>query len=285
MLRIAFAIIVGLGATVFPAFGQEKLANKKPSIALPTFERIASAKSLLDRKVLRGNKELGTVADLAIDLETEHVALLLIALPGADAQAKQEFLAVPTAVFDFDEKRAVLKPEVSEAMLAAARRFATKATRINRKWAAEEYASFRRDVYWADFRDRVKKEQPNRKFDEERPELTLYSQIRDIAVADEKDRSIGKIVDLAVDGKQNVVAYVAYDANDSDAGLRAIPLGAFEASEGAKQWQIMLPEESVNRFAAFPAGSDWPKQIERGWVEYIAVRYGRGGLQSPQNRK
>jgi sporulation protein YlmC with PRC-barrel domain len=270
-----------LGALLL-ARGQAATAEEPAAAgaAVPKFAHLLPGKQIVGRQVLRGGKPIGKIADLALDVETEQVGLVIVAPTATDGKAADDrYLAIPAAILDLSGSDAVVHKSVTDAMVAAARRFSLKTTRINRQWAGEEYALYRRDPYWAAYRERHRKAYPDRKFDEVAPELTLYSALLKLPVTDLTGRKIGTIVDLAFDTAEASVAYAAFDASADEQGLRAIPLGAFETARAGKAWQIRLEEPSIVKFPAFAADSAWPTQIERGWVEYVALRYGRGGVQ------
>jgi sporulation protein YlmC with PRC-barrel domain len=255
----------------------------------PKFKAIQSAAALLKQPLTHGDKSIGPIADLALDLETEHVALAIVDAKKIESKdaTKESFVAVPTCTLNCGEGKTALHDWVTAAMLDKSRRLASKTPEITRHWAAEEYAAYEQDPYWVQFLSRRRQEDPEFAFDVETSKLALLSQLRGTPVTDQSGKKIGAIADFGIEPATSMIAYAAFAASSDDAskaGLRAIPLGAFEAVPGQKSWTIQLPAESITKFKPFEKDA-WPTEIERGWTEYIAVRYGRGGLQSPESRQ
>jgi sporulation protein YlmC with PRC-barrel domain len=99
---------------------------------------------------------------------------------------------------------------------------------------------------------------------------------KEVLAADGKEK-LGAIVDMAFDMQSGELLYLVLKSKDL---LRAVPLGAFEGKATSESWRIDLPGNLVYQFKPF-AMNEIPKAIDRGWTEFISVKYGRNGLQSP----
>lgn len=119
--------------------------------------------------------------------------------------------------------------------------------------------------------------------------FTLLTSIVNMPVQNRKGDELGRVEDLAVSVKNASIPYaaVACSCFPKTAGkLFPIPLGSFVVPQGAKAWTLELPEEVLANTPTFEKGH-WPESIDRGWIEYVHVRYGRssrGGVRStPQD--
>ena len=56
-------------------------------------------------------------------------------------------------------------------------------------------------------------------------------------------------------------------------------MGAFSRIGGSRQWEIELDKEDVMKFKPFDPSAP-PVEVDGGWIEYVAVRYGRDSLQT-----
>jgi len=97
---------------------------------------------------------------------------------------------------------------------------------------------------------------------------------------DADGEQIGSLTDLGMDVASGTIIYCVIRSEDKT--LRAIPLGAFVDRDPKQDWKIELESEQVMMFAPFTGGKP-PQNIDRGWQEYVAVRYGRNALQTETN--
>ena len=85
------------------------------------------------------------------------------------------------------------------------------------------------------------------------------------------------VEDVAIRASKGTILYMVLRTID-DRRI-AIPLGAFAADEKASRWMIELAKDQIIKFEAFDKLSP-PSKADSGWLEFVAVKYGRGGLQS-----
>ena len=83
-------------------------------------------------------------------------------------------------------------------------------------------------------------------------------------------------MDLCIDSSKGDVMYCVMESKNKE--LRAIPLGAFVMPSTSYRWLIELPRAEILKFAPFDMAAP-PSQVDHAWQEYVAVRYGRTGLQ------
>jgi sporulation protein YlmC with PRC-barrel domain len=109
------------------------------------------------------------------------------------------------------------------------------------------------------------------------PQSTLWSQIRGTPILSKDGTPIGELRDMAIAINSGVIAYTALATNDTADELRPAPLSALVVHPQQKAWLLELPADVVRETKAFSAKS-WPNTIDRGWLEYVHVRYGGSAL-------
>jgi sporulation protein YlmC with PRC-barrel domain len=109
------------------------------------------------------------------------------------------------------------------------------------------------------------------------PEFQLLSSLVGKGVHGKDNEKIGTISDIAVGLDSGEIVYCVLKSNDKE--LRAVPLGAFSSIGAGKHWEIELTKDAVMRFKPFDPMAP-PVEVDGGWIEYVAVRYGRDSLQT-----
>jgi len=203
--------------------------------------------------------------EIVLDLETASAALQVVSWKHSD-NAK-EIVAVVPFMENLDPSQAT----------KLARGLSDEAPRsLNRQLAATVYKEFGRDVYWSKHLERLPAD-AHGKFDRERFELTGFTDLKGKRIVDANGDLIGSLVDMGMDGESGMIIYCVIQS--ADKSLRAIPLGAFVDRDPKQDWKIELEREQVMLFEPF-ADEKTPQKIDRGWQEYVAVRYGRNALQT-----
>jgi sporulation protein YlmC with PRC-barrel domain len=201
--------------------------------------------------------------DFVLDLETGHAALQVVSWLHTDG-AKRVVAVAPFSP-NIDVKRATqLSKELSSA----------EPTTLTRELAATLHSTFGQDIYWSKYISRL---QPaaGKKFDKEKHELVPFATLKDKRIVDIDGGALGTLVDVGLRESGDIVYCVL---QSSDGALRAIPLGAFLDRERCKDWKIELKRDQILQFSPYNR-REIPQNIDRGWQEYVAVRYGRDTLQ------
>jgi sporulation protein YlmC with PRC-barrel domain len=119
--------------------------------------------------------------------------------------------------------------------------------------------------------------------------FTSLKSIRRVPVTNSKGDDLGTIADLAIARQTGLIAYAAMACSclpDTADKLFPIPLSALMVKPNAQAWELELPIDVLAGTPTFPV-DQWPEKIERGWVEYVHVRYGRspfGGVRSDDKK-
>jgi sporulation protein YlmC with PRC-barrel domain len=109
--------------------------------------------------------------------------------------------------------------------------------------------------------------------------------LKEMPVTNAAGEDVGKIVDFAIARDTGLIAYAALACSclpDTADKLYPIPLSALVVKPEAKAWILELPLDVLAGTPTFQV-NEWPEKIERAWVEYVHVRYGRspfGGVRS-----
>ncbi len=230
----------------------------------PIPSNIEFVSDMLKKQLKKDLDAIGKVEDVAFDLETEHLALL-VASNGMTGESKRYALLpfIPgDRLIQFGwEKKLTLQ---------------TQPLSFGRAQATELYRDYKQTVYWVDFAKK-KLAASNAPFDDKDFSLTFYSNLKKRTVVDSAGTAVGKIEDVAVRSSNGELLYIVMLS--SNGGRRAVPLGAFVSDEGSDHWSIDLTAEQIFKFLPFQTTSP-PTGVDRGWEEYVAVKYGRGGLQT-----
>lgn len=115
---------------------------------------------------------------------------------------------------------------------------------------------------------------------DERYGLTSLRGLLPVALVNPQGESLGRVVDFGATSNRVAEAgdrrlrYAVVEYGPPDARLRtAMPLGAIVAGPDQPKWLCELPRQTFAEMPTF-AESSWPTAVDRGWIEYIAVRYG-----------
>jgi sporulation protein YlmC with PRC-barrel domain len=261
-----------------PAFGQPPIneAVGRPAVAQghsnPTNSNSADSLILMASKLMgtelkRGETVLGQIADLVFDLETEHLAVFVLETTETGKQPQWN-------LFPFVKGDRLIKGEWENRTRIAARPLT-----FNRMQANEVYRTYKEAIYWLDFAKQLVKS-PNKQFDDHDFNLTLLKNILEKPVVDKSGELAGRIEDVAINTSNGTILYLVLQTEDSR--RIAIPLGAFVADDNDAQWMIDLAKDQIVKFEGFDQSAP-PKKADSGWTEFVAVKYGRGGLQSKKN--
>ena len=83
----------------------------------------------------------------------------------------------------------------------------------------------------------------------------------------------GRINDFAITSRGDI-AYAGLAKGDNTQRLHPVPVSAFIVPAGNAEWKLNLPQDIVDNTPTFAVAS-WPKTLDRGWLEYVHVHYGR----------
>ena len=270
-LPIAFILCV---LSSFPAMGQlpsneiERITTtareKAEIINNPVARQILMASKLLGTSLKKEAMSLGRIEEVAFDLETEHLAILL--LETSETGKDPQWNLIPFVNGD----RLIKFAWENRTQLAA------RPTSLNRMQANELYRSFKEAIYWIDFAMQ-KVKASGQKFDDHDFQLTLLKEIVDKPIVDKFGEVVGRIEDVAINASNGTILYMVLRTID-DRRI-AVPLGAFAADGNATRWMIELAKDQILKFNAMDDTFTLSK-ADAGWLEFVAVKYGRGGLQS-----
>ena len=225
---------------------------------------ILMATKLLRTELKKGTTILGRIEDLVFDLETEHLAVLILEI--IETGKQPHWNLVP-----FMNGDRLVKVEWQNTP-----QISTRPTGLKRIQASELYRSFKEAIYWIEFAKQLDKT-PREKFDDQNFQLTLLKDIVGKPIVDKFGGKVGHIEEVAIEASKGTIAYLILRSIDDE--RIAIPLGAFVSDENTSRWMIDLAKDQILKFEAFDESAP-PRKADSGWLEFVAVKYGRGGLQS-----
>jgi sporulation protein YlmC with PRC-barrel domain len=232
----------------------------------PVENQIQLASKLLQTMLTKEDSPLGRIGDLAFDLETEHLAVLV-------ATRSVEGNHIEWTLLPFINGDRLVKFDWENDT-----KLKTSPMALTRMQANDVYRRYKEAVYWSDFAKLYEKTF-GAKFDDQDFKLSFYSSLRKTLVADVNGQVIGRINDVALKASNGTILYMVME---TEGRFRAVPLGAFVADVEKSRWLIELTKDQILKFKTFEEKSP-PAKIDRGWQEYVAVKYGRGGLQTKKN--
>ena len=257
-----------------PALGQRpsKEAERKivselentENINKPVESQILMASELLRTTMKKGETSLGIIEELVFDLETEHLAIVL--LESNEVGKEPQWNMIPFVNGDRLIKFAWENKT----------RLAVRPTTLNRLQANELYRSFKEAIYWIEYAMQHDNSS-SVKFDDHDFQLTLLKNVVDKPIVDKFGEDVGHIEDVAISASRGTILYMVLRTID-DRRI-AVPLAAFAADDNVSRWMIELAKDQIIKFKAFD-DSSIPSKPDSGWSEFVAVKYGRGGLQS-----
>jgi hypothetical protein len=265
---VAFLSLTTIGVLPATTFGQAVEPAARKASAQPSNEQIRSTEGPIFRigavtgSKLASNDFKGSakIQDVIMDLDTGHVPFVVLAVEDADGAAAP--LVVPTsAIRDFGTREQSLRLTAEE--LRQSPKVPKAASELTRAWATSVLGHFKTEPYWKADNDRVS----------DRDVLVRASQLHDVVVLADDGKPLGRIQDFAMTSRGDI-AYAGLSRHDKTDQLHPIPLSAFIAPVGNAEWRLNLPPDIVENTPKFAAAS-WPTTLDRGWLEYVHVRYGR----------
>jgi sporulation protein YlmC with PRC-barrel domain len=277
----------GAAAPPTSAANQESEAQKAKA-SLPTDRDdepevgpVARAASLLNLSVndAKGTT-LGTVSDVALDLNESFVGFLVIELQGSPSSAKR--VALPVEAVQLQPSPTHLTIEIAAARLREAPALADQnLAKVTRPWVADSFAFFGQQPYWEKRAERIAKTSatsdkasPPRKSTASSRFASLKA-LKHVAIINAANKPLGHIDDFAVAVETGLIAYAAMAVDGEPEGrMYQVPLSALVVRPGEKDWILDLPLDVLQGTPSFH-GTRWPEKVDRTWVEYVHVRYGR----------
>lgn len=221
-----------------------------------------TGRELLDQK----QQPIGQVSDLLLDVQAGRMVALVVTVPSESVPSDSgiEHIAIPVELVKANGK--TFTATVPSEKLKQASRFKRdgKSQPLTRAWALKNHRHFEQESLWkAD----AQMDQP----------LTLASSLHGLPISNPAGKRLGHVEDAALLLDNGLVGYLAVTMTGDKAAkgkLYPIPLSAFVVQATDGTWILELPPDVLAKTPTFDA-NHWPETVDRGWVEYVHVRYGR----------
>jgi len=229
---------------------------------------ILMATELLRTELKKGDVVVGQIADLVFDLETEHLVVLLLEVSEIGKQPYWNLIPF------------VNGDRLVEVEWEKTTQIAIRPASLNRMQVNELYRTFKEVIYWIEFAKQLDKT-PSEKFDDHKFQLTLLKNIIGKPIVDKYGQAVGSIQEVAIAASKGTIAYMILRGIDDK--RIAVPLGVFVSDDNNARWMIDLAKDQILKFEDFDQSAP-PTKADSGWSEFVAVKYGRGGLQPKKNK-
>ena len=260
------------------AFGSDDTAVARPESAgvEVQFDAVVSASQIINAEVHDADGEmLGTVADVVIDTEFGELAFIAVRNTKKVAKVDNVFFLTPNIVKSWNDDDG-LRVKATQQQIQQ-RRAKAKTLQPSLVFAgklAALYERFDAKPYW-----------PADRAQDMRLNLVSIDEMDGRLVRDVDRHKFARVDDVLLTPDQNwKVAYLSLRdlAAVSDAKQRvAIPLAAFVRDSQSAGLRLEISAESELLKETFAIG-DWPKEINRGWIEFVHVKYGKATLDGLQ---
>lgn len=256
-----------------PSSPDEKLSSVSQDqidpLNKPVENQIQMASKLLKTELTKKGSNLGYIEDIAFDLETGHLAVLVAAK--GEVGKELEWTMLP---FVNGDRLVKFAWEKSTKLIATPKT-------ITRMQVNEVYRLFQQAVYWVEFAAQYEAE-PGHKFDDQNFKLIFFSSLKKMPISDSQGRVVGRISDVALKASNGTIVYMVMQSEDN--GLRAIPLGAFVADTKNNRWLIELSKDQIQEFKTFEEKFA-PPQVDTDWKTHVSGKNGRNGLRANKTEK
>ncbi len=236
----------------------------------PELGAIQPATHLIGCEVVDDKQEsIGRLTDIAVDLEAGRVVALVIKSSHA-AEADQ--FAIPVRLTRSGVMTVTANISRSKLDKAPKIKHENKQKYLTRSWGVDLYESFGEPSLWKES-DRL--DYP----------LTMLSTLFGSPISNAAGKQLGRIEDAAILLERGLIGYLAVSMTakpDDKNKLYSVPLSAFVVEPKNGKWILELPKDILADTPTFDA-NHWPEKVDRGWVEYVHVRYGQSPFAGVRN--
>jgi len=283
-MKLPLRILTGMAiaSTVVPAQTAERYDADRPAIKsdqrlqIDRTERIthpAKASEIIGKEVNNLlNEKLGKVDELAVDVESGRVALVIINTGGVLGVGGKT-VAVPPQSLLFKEGSKALQLNTDSAKLKAAPTFEMSKWKetSNTNQLTETYRYYGVQPYFAETRSNVNVTMPARPF-----RLEKASKVIGMSVVNKEDKKCGEVNNLIVDLPMNRIVHVVISSGGflgvGDA-LNAVPPSALRYNASGDSLVLNLSKEELTRAPSFKS-SEWPEFRDPTYSAKVYRSYG-----------
>ncbi|MEZ6130000.1 MAG: hypothetical protein R3C59_15055 [Planctomycetaceae bacterium] len=237
------------------------------------FEQVVPAKSVINHRVEDSHGVLvGTVADIVLDRQYGRVAFFAITSRRSGNTVASNYFIAPGAVDLWTaDGRLRLKIPFEKVEHVGDIVKPVPMTYLDPAALKQLYHEHGAEPYW----QQDKKNSSNTLY------LVTTDELDGRIIRDADWNKLARVEEVLLcpqDGWK--VAYLALDelrGHDRDDLRIAVPMGAFARKTLSPTWLLDVPLEAELLKKTFEP-DDWPKEIDRGWIEFTHVKYGTSSL-------
>lgn len=237
----------------------------------PDVGPVVRGRELLQRSIHDGDdQQIGDVVDLVIDPYWGKVALIVVHTKSKNDNGQRIVipleLVAPFQTTNMKTSIAASEIEKKDTLIRNG-----ESEPLTRKAIGDVFERYDVKPYW-----HGKAQDGHR--DKER--FVVFTEIQQQTVKTPAGEKLGRIDDVVFSEKDGKIVYTLFahnheKAHKTETRTFPIPLAAFVVPPESDRWLLELPETILDNTEDIK-GSALPKQVSRGWVEYIHVRYGAG---------
>ncbi len=252
------------------------LASPPASVGVEVrFKDVVSASQMINAKIHDADGEvMGTVVDVALDTEFGELAFISVRNTKKNAKVDNVFFLPPKCIESWNDDGLKVTVNQQQVQNGQSKAKILQPSLIFPGKLAELYQRFDTKVYW-----------PAEREQDMRLNLVSIDEMDGRVVRDANRQKFARVDDVLLTPDQNwKVAYLSLRdlAGVSDGNQRvAIPLAAFVRDSQSAGIRLEIPAESELLKQTFASG-EWPKEIDRGWIEFVHVKYGKATLDGLQ---
>ena len=230
-------------------------------------------------------QKIGKIVDLMIDPYYARLSSLVVE-PATKTDRKRRLL-VPIELVECEGESITVSRDIkaigsnTTSLLPEG-----KATPYTRRMALATYRHLDLQPYWV--KTVGKKPASTNQTATRDDRFFLLTNLRKQSVTDPAGEKLGHIADLVVSKTDGKIVYALLNHQHKAKGnettrMFPIPLAAFVVPTNSGKWSIDLPEELLDNTQVVENGK-LPKEINRGWVDYIHVKHGGGVFDGVQRK-
>lgn len=277
-LLASFVATVGLCLLAGNLHGDEQRTGPE-SVAedlTPDVGKVFAATQIVGKAVQDNTGTIiGEVSDVVVDPYCARIVSLVVS-PSEKLDRIRGVLVPFEVIKSLAEKSLVVQVSTTTIEANATSLTEGESQPFTRRMSIATFRHYNIKPYWTDKAGNKVESSPVDRDDQ----FVMLSNLGNMAIHDLSGEELGRIADVVVSQDTGKIVYAIFahthrgESKDEQL-MFPIPLAAFVVPPKTNKWSLQLPESLLDNTPTIKAGK-LPDEVERGWVEYIHVRYGGG---------